>query len=148
VSASKPAVPEPTRIGKYEVVAKLGAGAFGTVYKAMDPELGRLVAIKTIRLEGLAASQASLDDLLARFKREAQVAAKVKHPNIVTIYEIGNAEGVSYISMEFVDGVGLDRVIRSPTDVDRAGRGDRPRADSDYAWRRKSSTATSSPPTS
>jgi serine/threonine protein kinase len=74
VSASKPAVPEPTRIGKYEIVAKLGAGAFGTVYKAMDPELGRLVAIKTIRLEGLAASQASLDDLLARFRREAQVA--------------------------------------------------------------------------
>ena len=111
MSSSKPAVPEPTRIGKYEIVQKLGAGAFGTVYKATDQDLGRLVAIKTIRLEGLAASQASLDDLLARFKREAQVAAKLKHPNIVTIYEIGNAEGLSYISMEFVDGVGLDRVI-------------------------------------
>jgi serine/threonine-protein kinase len=111
VSASKPAVPEPTRIGKYEVVQKLGAGAFGTVYKAVDQDLGRPVAIKTIRLEGLAASQASLEDLLARFRREAQVAAKLKHPNIVTIYEIGNAEGLSYISMEFVDGVGLDRVI-------------------------------------
>jgi serine/threonine protein kinase len=113
VSSSKPAVPEPTRIGKYEIVQKLGAGAFGTVYKATDQDLGRPVAIKTIRLEGLAASQASLEDLLARFKREAQVAAKLKHPNIVTIYEIGNAEGLSYISMEFVDGVGLDRVIRT-----------------------------------
>jgi serine/threonine protein kinase len=113
VSSSKPAVPEPTRIGKYEIVQKLGAGAFGTVYKATDQDLGRPVAIKTIRLEGLAASQASLEDLLARFKREAQVAARLKHPNIVTIYEIGNAEGLSYISMEFVDGVGLDRVIRT-----------------------------------
>jgi len=111
VSASKPATPEPTRIGQYEIEQKLGAGAFGTVYKALDQDRGRRVAIKTIRLEGLAASQASLEDLLARFKREAQVAAKVKHPNIVTIYEIGNAEGVSYISMEFVEGVGLDRVI-------------------------------------
>ncbi|HEX9189568.1 MAG TPA: serine/threonine-protein kinase, partial [Vicinamibacteria bacterium] len=138
MSASKPAVPEPTRIGKYEIVAKLGAGAFGTVYKAMDPELGRLVAIKTIRLEGLAASQASLDDLLARFRREAQVAAKVKHPNIVTIYEIGNAEGVSYISMEFVEGVGLDRVIAKSgrMSMERAASIAAQVADAlDYAWR-------------
>jgi serine/threonine protein kinase len=139
VSASKPAVPEPTRIGKYEIVAKLGAGAFGTVYKAMDPELGRLVAIKTIRLEGLAASQASLDDLLARFRREAQVAAKVKHPNIVTIYEFaGKAEGVSYISMEFVEGVGLDRVIAKSgrMSIERAAAIGAQVADAlDYAWR-------------
>ena len=139
MSASKPAVPEPTRIGKYEIVAKLGAGAFGTVYKAMDPELGRLVAIKTIRLEGLAASQASLDDLLARFRREAQVAAKVKHPNIVTIYEFaGKAEGVSYISMEFVEGVGLDRVIAKSgrMSIERAAAIGAQVADAlDYAWR-------------
>jgi len=111
VSASNPAVPEPSRIGRFQIVQKLGAGAFGTVYKAMDPELGRFVAVKTIRLEGLAASQASLDDLLARFKREAQVAAKLKHPNIVTIHEIGSLPGNSYLVMEYVDGVGLDRVI-------------------------------------
>jgi serine/threonine-protein kinase len=111
VSFSNPAVPEPTRIGKFEIVQKLGAGAFGTVYKARDPELGRFVAVKTIRLEGLAASQSSLDDLLARFKREAQVAAQLKHPNIVTIHEIGSLPGNSYLVMEFVDGVGLDRVI-------------------------------------
>jgi serine/threonine protein kinase len=111
VSSSRPAAEEPTRIGKFQIVQKLGAGAFGTVYKAQDPELGRFVAIKTIRLEGLAASQASLDDLMARFKREAQVAARLKHPNIVTIHEIGSLPGNSYLVMEYVDGVGLDRVI-------------------------------------
>jgi serine/threonine protein kinase len=140
VSSSKPALPEPTRIGRYEIVQKLGAGAFGTVYKGVDQDLGRPVAIKTIRLEGLAASQASLEDLLARFKREAQVAAKVKHPNIVTIYEIGNAEGLSYISMEFVDGVGLDRVIAKSgkMSVERAAAIGSQVADAlDFAWRQE-----------
>jgi serine/threonine protein kinase len=112
VSASNPAAPEPTHIGKFEILETLGKGAMGTVYKAKDPGLDRLVAIKTIRLEGLAASQQSLDDLLARFSREARVAAKLKHPNIVTIHEIGSLPGNSYLVMEFVDGVGLDRVIK------------------------------------
>jgi serine/threonine protein kinase len=112
VSASKPAVPEPSEIdGRYAIEKKLGAGAFGTVYKARDKELGRLVAIKTIRLEGLAASTSSLDDLLARFKREAQVAANLRHPNVVALWDWKNTAGFAYISMEFVDGVGLDRVI-------------------------------------
>ncbi|HEV7499333.1 MAG TPA: serine/threonine-protein kinase, partial [Vicinamibacteria bacterium] len=74
---------------------------------------GRMVAIKTIRLEGLAAAGTSLDELVDRFKREAQVSAQLKHPNIVTIYDVGEANGMSYLAMEFIDGVGLDRVIAS-----------------------------------
>jgi serine/threonine protein kinase len=138
VSASNSAVPEPTKIGRYEILQKLGAGAFGTVYKAKDPELDRTVAIKTIRLEGLAASQASLDDLIARFKREARVAAKLKHPNIVGIYDTGTIPGNSYVVMEFIDGPGLDRVIKGSGKmaVERAASiGEQVAIALDHAWR-------------
>ncbi len=112
MSQSKTGIPEPTEIaGRYQVVQKLGAGAFGTVYKVKDKVLGRHLAIKTIRLEGLAAAGAGLEEMLNRFKREAEVSAQLKHPNIVTIYDIGEDEGMSYLAMEFIDGKGLERLI-------------------------------------
>ena len=127
MSASKPAVPEPTEIdGRYVVEKKLGAGAFGTVYKAKDKELGRLVAIKTIRLEGLAASH-----LVARGPPQAlqaggQGRGQPQAPQHRRLYDWKSTEGFSYLSMEFVDGVGLDRVIAGVReDVDRARGGDR-----------------------
>jgi len=122
VSQSKPATPDPERIGRYEVVKRLGAGAMGTVYKARDPDLGRFVAIKTIRLESLLAAGASLEDTLKRFEIEARTAAQLKHPNILTIYEIGKGEGFSYIAMEYIDGIGLDRILSEggAVPVDRA----------------------------
>jgi len=103
---------EPSEIaGRYQISEKLGEGAFGKVCRAKDTVLGRMVAIKTIRLEGLAAG-AQLGELMDRFRREAQVAAQLKHPNIVTIYDIGQDAGLNYIAMEYIDGQGLDALIR------------------------------------
>jgi serine/threonine protein kinase len=115
--------PEPKEIaGRYVIEKKLGAGAFGTVYRARDKVMKRMVAIKTIRLEGLAAAGADLDEMLKRFQQEAIAAGNLKHPNIVTMYDIGDADGMSYIAMECIEGPGLDKVIAGAgkLPVDRA----------------------------
>jgi eukaryotic-like serine/threonine-protein kinase len=87
------------RLGPYEVLAPLGAGGMGEVYLARDSRLGREVAIKV-----LPESLASDRDRLARFEQEARSASALNHPNIVTIYEVGLTNGVSWIAMELIQG--------------------------------------------
>src|SRR5262252_2419574 len=91
-----------TRLGPYEVLAPLGAGGMGEVYRARDTRLGREVAIKV-----LPAGLSSDPERLKRFEREARSASSLNHPNIVTIYDIGTAEQHSYIAMELIRGEAL-----------------------------------------
>jgi serine/threonine-protein kinase len=99
----------PSRIGKFEVLKPLGRGAMGEVFLAKDPSLGRDVALKTIRPD---AAVEDFGDLKARFAREAQAAAGLHHPHLVTIYEFGEAEGLLYFAMEVVEGQSLDQLLR------------------------------------
>ena len=92
----------PETIGKYEILERLGAGAMGTVYRARDPALDRLVALKTISPRLLSDPEAS-----QRFQREARAAARLQHPNIVTIFELGEVGGAPYIAMELLEGLDL-----------------------------------------
>ena len=95
-------------LGKYELVSELGRGAMGVVYKARDPLIGRLVAVKTITT-GLV----DKPELLERFYQEARSAGSLQHPNIVTIYELGQAEGIPFIAMEYLEGESLDRIVEN-----------------------------------
>src|SRR4051812_30542648 len=90
------------KLGKYEIRRELGRGAMGVVYEGYDPLIKRSVALKTIRADQLAGENA--ETVIARFRREAQAAGRLSHPNIVSIYDFGEEEGVWYIAMEFVNG--------------------------------------------
>jgi len=97
-----------TKLGPYEILAPIGAGGMGEVYRAKDPRLGREVAIKVLP-ESLAQDR----DRLARFESEARSASALNHPNIITIHEIGSANGTAFIAMEFVDGASLRELLAS-----------------------------------
>lgn len=96
---------------RYEIVRKLGAGAFGEVYEAKDTSLGRQVAVKRIRLDAFAEGP-ELEEVKQRFLQEAQVAAKLRHPGIVTIHDIGAKGSSSYMVMELVGGQTLQALLR------------------------------------
>ncbi len=102
----------PTKLGKYEIKAELGRGAMGVVYSARDPRLGRPVALKT-----MSPSVAGDPELLQRFYREAQSAGQLRHPNIVTIYDIDEADGIPFIAMEFLEGESLEQIIAARKDL-------------------------------
>jgi serine/threonine-protein kinase len=97
------------RIGRYQIHGELGRGAMGVVYRALDPAIGRTVAIKTIRLTELA-DVTEHQKLRDRLMREAQSAGILSHPGIVTIYDVAEEGDVAYIAMEFVNGPTLDRL--------------------------------------
>lgn len=96
------------QIGKYRILGELGKGSMGVVYRGEDPEIGRLVAIKTLRSVYLSADAAG-QEALQRFKQEARSAGKLKHPNIVTIFETGRTDsGSPFIVMELIEGESLE----------------------------------------
>jgi serine/threonine protein kinase len=96
------------RLGKYKVLAHIATGGMGTVYKASDEQLGRIVALKV-----LDTSLADKPNTLERFRREARHAAKLFHKNIVTLYEYGQVDGRHYLALEYVDGIDLyDYIVR------------------------------------
>jgi eukaryotic-like serine/threonine-protein kinase len=94
--------------GRYEILQLLGEGGMGAVYKAADRELDRFVALKVIRPE-----LASNPSILARFKQELLLAHQVTHRNVIRIYDLGEAEGVKFITMEFIEGKDLRAIIRA-----------------------------------
>lgn len=96
------------RVGRYEIIGELGRGAMGVVYKANDPTIGRTVALKTMRLDGHGLDSG---ELLRRFQNEARAAGVLNHPNIVTIYDAGEQDGMFYIAMELIEGTTLQEIL-------------------------------------
>jgi serine/threonine-protein kinase len=97
-----------SQLGRYNIIGELGQGAMGTVYKAVDPLIDRVVAIKTINLS-LALDEK--DEYESRFYQEAKAAGRLSHPNIVTIYDVGKSEEIAYIAMEFLQGRELRDIL-------------------------------------
>lgn len=96
------------KIGRYEILELIGQGAVGIVYKALDPLIARTVALKTVPLSRLKEEGSEFE---ARFLREAQSAGRLSHPNIVTIYDVGEADDFAYIAMEYLRGTTLRDVM-------------------------------------
>ncbi len=105
------------QIGRYKILGELGKGAMGVVYKAQDPSIGRLIAIKSIRLDALT-DPSERQRLRDRLFREAQSAGILSHPNIVTIYDIAEENGMAYIFMEMVNGPPLEVQLKAEQSPD------------------------------
>lgn len=122
-SASRVAGALPT-VGDYELLDELGRGGMGVVYRARQQSANRIVALKLIRTDRLAGVSAEQQrDALARFRLEAQLTAQLDHEHLVTVYEVGEADGQPFYSMKFVDGKSLHELLRDgPLDNRRAAR--------------------------
>ena len=96
-------------LGKYVIRRQLGRGAMGTVYEGFDPVIERIVAIKTVRLPEVEDDETA--EQIARFRREAQAAGRLTHPNIVGVFDYGETADLAYIVMEYVDGPSLKNLL-------------------------------------
>lgn len=101
---------EHKKLGRFEVQALVGKGAMGSVYRAFDPKLKRVVAIKTINLDRIDEEHVRRE-MFERFNREAEICASLRHPNIAAIYDVGEFENGPFLTMEFVDGKPLSKFI-------------------------------------
>jgi serine/threonine-protein kinase len=116
-------VTHPQRLGKYQITDVIGQGAMGVVYKGFDPDIRRVVALKTI-LRGLDEGSEAGVSASARFRNEAQAGGRLMHPGIVGVYEFGQDGDIAYIAMEFVEGQSLAHLVSNKvrfTDEDVAG---------------------------
>jgi eukaryotic-like serine/threonine-protein kinase len=100
----------PEKFGRYEIVREIGHGAMGVVYEAVDPTIGRKIALKAIRFDGIGTTA---DEAARRFKNEARAAGGLNHPNIVTVYDAGEDSGILYLAMEFIEGSTLEALLRT-----------------------------------
>jgi CHASE2 domain-containing sensor protein/tRNA A-37 threonylcarbamoyl transferase component Bud32 len=106
----------PSQFGRYKIIDILGQGAMGTVYRGLDPAIGRPVALKTIRFDKLA-NPDEIEELRERFMLEAKAAGNFSHPHIVTIYDVGQDRNIQYIAMEYLEGHTLDNMIKRKLDL-------------------------------
>ena len=99
----------PQKLGRYELLEQVGKGGMGVVYRAIDPAIGRTVAIKTMVLND--GSDAGASELRTRLLRESQAGGQLSHPNIVAVYDVSEQGNVAYIVMEFIVGRSLDKAL-------------------------------------
>jgi eukaryotic-like serine/threonine-protein kinase len=111
-AAAAPAAPDTHRLGRYQLEREIGRGAMGIVYLGKDTAINRMVAIKAIPLAS-EFSDAELVEARSRFFREAETAGRLNHPNIVTIYDVGEERGLAYIAMEYLKGKHLSDYAKS-----------------------------------
>jgi tRNA A-37 threonylcarbamoyl transferase component Bud32 len=113
-------VGHPESFGRYRVVREVGRGAMGIVYLARDDTIGRSVAVKTLRVDPML-SAAEMREVTERFEREARAAGMLSHPNVVTVYDVGDEGGTPYMAMEFLEGAPLGDIMEEgPMTIERA----------------------------
>ena len=107
----------PKKIGRYEIETLIGRGGMGSVFKALDPMIGRTVAIKTINMDHMDSEESRIQ-FKKRFFQEARICGKVSHPGILAIHDIGEVDGEPFIATEFIDGTQLNRYIHDHRPLD------------------------------